>query len=111
MRPSMGDLLPLGGYTYTRGSFGRSVEAEDVVLCGFDRRFPEEKGRLELRDSAGTRNAQTEWEAAVPRLDGRKTCVRALRKHVCAVLIERLAAELARVNACPRGVGCNFFLP
>lgn len=85
--------MPLGGYTCTVGSSGSSVLACGVLLCGFDRRFPEEKGRLELRDSAGTRNAQTEWEAAMPRLDGRKACVRALRKHVCAVLIGGMASQ------------------
>jgi hypothetical protein len=80
-----------------------------VALWGFDRRFPDEKGRLELRDSAGTRNAQTELDAACPRLDGRKACVRALRKHVCTVLIEGQPARMVRVNACAWGVGCNFF--
>lgn len=83
-----------------RGSLDRWVEVSWAALCGFDRRFPEVKGRLELRDSAGTRKAATEWEAAGPRLDDRKACVRALRKHVCAVLIEGETAGMVRVNAC-----------
>lgn len=113
MRPCTGALLCFGGYAYTKGPVWGSVGADDVALCGFERRLLDEKGRLELRDSAGTRNAQTEWAVAGPRLDGRKACVRALRKHVCAVLIERFAAWTVRGNACRciRRVSCDFFHP
>jgi len=84
-----------------------------VISCGFDRRLPEEKERWELRDSVGTRNAQTEWADAGPRLGGRKACIRALRKHVCAVLIEEFATRTVSVRACDRGValGVTFSHP
>jgi hypothetical protein len=100
MRPSTGGLVSFGGYAYANGSLRGLVEAEVVVLCCFGRRLPEEKGRLEVRDSAGTRKAQMEWEAAVSQFRGRKACVRAFRKHVCAVLIEGRPAGIVRVDAC-----------
>jgi hypothetical protein len=59
---------------------------DDGVLL--ERRLPLAKVRLEGLVRVGTRNAATEQEAATPRLFVRNACVRALRKHVCAVLIE-----------------------
>jgi hypothetical protein len=62
------------------------VSGDDCVSSR--RRFPDVKRRLGCLPRAGTRNADTEQEAATPREFGRKACVRALRKHVCAALIE-----------------------
>ena len=69
---------------------------------------------MELRDSAGTRNALTEYAEAGAQLDDRKACVRALRKHVCAVLIgEKYTATTMRMKAfgTSGGVGSNIFHP
>lgn len=54
----------------------------------FGGRTADEADRFGTGASAGTRKEATVQEAAFPRLDGRNAWVRALRKHVCAVLIE-----------------------
>lgn len=85
----LGDgLTGFGGNSYLSSSFAASVGARDSGGLSFERRPPDENGRLDGLARAGTRKAATEQEAAVPRLDGRNACVRALRKHTCAVLIE-----------------------
>jgi hypothetical protein len=81
---------------YVSASFAEATETSGAGDDGgsggasfaLERRLPDENERLEGRVSAGTRKEATEQEAAVPRLDVRNACVRALRKHVCAVLIE-----------------------
>ena len=53
-----------------------------------ERHCPVAKERLGRLARVGTRKAATEDDTATPREFVRNACVRALRKHVCAVLIE-----------------------
>jgi hypothetical protein len=76
-----------GGRACAAASCVYSVGVGDDWTC-LRRRFPDVKVRLGGLPSAGTRKAATEQDAAIPRLVGRKAWVRALRKHVCAALIE-----------------------
>ena len=88
MRVDSRSLWAFGGKLYEYTSPVTATEAWVAGVCSFERLVSDEKGRFDGRASVGTRNAGTEYEAAIPRLDGRNACIRALRKHVCAVLIE-----------------------
>jgi hypothetical protein len=72
MEQSTSNLLDLSdstdAYRYLEAD---SEAAWSAAGWGFKRRFPDEKGRVEVR-SAGTRNAQIVWGAAVALLGDRK---------------------------------------